>query len=68
MFHIYRLLIYTLFSIDPANHYPSYHVLFTAKDDMRIKFDVLSKECAEMKQKVCFQFQIHLLSPHSLNR
>lgn len=25
--------------------------LETAKDDMRIKFDVLSKECAEMKQK-----------------
>lgn len=56
MFYNYRLLINTLFNIDPANHYPAYHVLFTAKDDMRIKFDVLSKECAEMKQKVCFQF------------
>lgn len=61
MFYYYRLLINTLFNIDPANHYPAYHVLFTAKDDMRIKFDVLSKECAEMKQKVCFQFSNSLI-------
>lgn len=49
MFYNYWLLIYILFNIDLVNYYLVYYVLFIVKDDMRIKFDVLLKECVEMK-------------------
>lgn len=49
MFYNYWFLFYILFNIDLVNYYLVYYVLFIVKDDMRIKFDVLLKECVEMK-------------------
>lgn len=59
IFWFISILNYFWFVIDPG---VITLFFFAAKDDMRIKFDVLTKECAELKQKVGYSYFLKWLS------